>query len=217
MAAFFLSHIVDPGSRINQDKEVKMKHMRKTLILSLAFVCVFGAFVFAGYEYKANKPHIGGDLAPVKAHEMVMNDPQHTFLVDCRTRPEYQLIGHPEGAYNVPIRFWSNKVGEKGYLEVDNPSFGKDLLARFNPETDTLIILCRSGNRSCTACNEAIKAGFSEAKVFNLMGGFEGGKMKYKHSAYHGQRTGGSWRNEGLPWTYKMDKKLMYEPDVKGS
>jgi rhodanese-related sulfurtransferase len=108
-------------------------------------------------------------------------------------------------------------VGEKGYLEVDNPNFGKDLLARFNPETDTLIILCRSGNRSCAACNEAVKAGFSEAKVFNLMGGFEGGKMKYKHSAYHGQRTGGSWRNEGLPWTYSMDKKLMYEPDLKGS
>jgi hypothetical protein len=49
------------------------------------------------------------------------------------------------------------------------------------------------------------------------MGGFEGGKMKYKHSAYHGQRKGGSWRNEGLPWTYKMDKKLMYQPDVKGT
>lgn len=41
--------------------------------------------------------------------------------------------------------------------EETNPNFGKELASRFNPETDTLIILCRSGNRSCTACNEAVK------------------------------------------------------------
>ena len=193
-----------------------MKHLRKTLLLSLALVCLFAALVFAQYEYKVNKPHMGGDLTPIQAHEMLTKDPQHTFLVDVRTRPEYQLIGHPEGAYNVPVRFWSNKVGDKGYVEADNPNFGKDLLARFNPKTDTLIIMCRSGSRSCLGSNEAVKAGFPEDKVFNLMGGFEGGKMEYKGSAYHGQRTGGSWRNEGLPWTYHMDKKLMYQPDIKG-
>ena len=192
-----------------------MKHLRKMSFLSLALVFVFAALAFGGYAYKANKPHIGGDVTPVEAHEMLMKDAEHTFLVDCRTRPEYQLVGHPEGAYNVPLRFWSNKTGEKGYAEVDNSNFGKDLLARFNPQTDTLLILCRSGNRSCKACNEAIKVGFAEDKVLNVMGGFEGGKMKYKQSTFLGQRTGGSWRNEGLPWTYKMDKKLMYQPDVK--
>jgi rhodanese-related sulfurtransferase len=183
--------------------------------LSLALVFVFAALAFGGYAYKTNKPHIGGDVMPAEAHEMLMKHPEHTFLVDCRTRPEYQLVGHPEGAYNVPLRFWSTKVGKKGYAEVDNANFGKDLLARFNPKTDTLLIICRSGNRSCKACNEAIKAGFAEDKVLNVMGGFEGGKMKYKLSAFMGQRTGGSWRNEGLPWTYKMDKRLMYQPDIK--
>jgi rhodanese-related sulfurtransferase len=146
---------------------------------------------------------------------MAQKDPAHTFIVDCRTRAEYQYVGHPEGAYNIPLRFLSTKVGEKGYLEVDNPNFGKDLLARFNPETDTLIILCRSGNRSCKACNEAIKAGFAEEKVFNMMGGFEGGKNKNKDSAYYGQRWAGGWRLEGLPWTYKMDPNLMYQPDMQ--
>lgn len=191
-----------------------MKGMHKSLLLSLSMVFLFGALAFGDYTYEVNKPHLGGDVTPVEAHEMLVKDPEHTFLVDCRTRPEYQLVGHPEGAYNIPLRFWSNTVGEKGYQEVDNPNFGKDLIARFNPKTDTLIILCRSGNRSCLACNEAIKAGFPEDKVFNLKGGFEGDKMKYKHSAYHGHRTGGSWRNEGLPWTYKMDRTLMYQPDI---
>ena len=74
---------------------------------------------------------------------------------------------------------------------------------------------CRSGNRSCTACNEAVKAGFKEEKVFNMMGGFEGGKNKNKHSTFYGQRWAGGWRLEGLPWTYGMDSKYLYPPDVE--
>jgi len=170
---------------------------------------------YSGYTYKAEKEHLGGDVTPSQAYEMVKKDPRHVFLVDCRTRAEYQFVGHPEGAYNVPVRFLTNKVGEKGYLEESNPNFGKDLLARFNPKTDTLIILCRSGNRSCTACNEAVKAGFAEDKVFNLMGGFEGGKNSNKDSVYYGKRWDGGWKMEGLPWTYSMDKNLMYMADVE--
>lgn len=56
--------------------------------------------------------------------------------------------------------------------------------------------------------------GFPESKVFNVLGGFEGDKVGYKGSAYCGQRKLGGWRNEGLPWTYKIDKKLVYLPDL---
>ena len=193
-----------------------MKNKKRTVFISLVLVLFCTSLVFAGYQYKSNKDHLGGNVTPVEAYKMVQKDPGHTFLVDCRTRAEYQFVGHPEGAYNVPLRFLTTKVGKKGYTEQMNPNFGKDLLAQFNPRTDTLIILCRSGNRSCTACNEAIKAGFPEDKVFNLMGGFEGGKNKNKSSAFYGQRWAGGWKLEGLPWTYKMDKKLIYQPDLKG-
>lgn len=191
-----------------------MRKFKTVLALSAAFILLATTAAFADFSYKSNKEHLGGNLTPQQAFEMVQKDPDHTFLVDCRTRPEYQLVGHIKGSYNIPIRFWSNKVGKKGYAEVDNPDFAKQLLAKFNPATDTLIILCRSGNRSCGACNEAIKAGFDEAKVFNLMGGFEGGKDKEKGSPTYGQRTKGSWRNEGLPWSYSMKKDYMYGPDV---
>jgi len=173
------------------------------------------SLAYAGYAYKPNKEHLGGNVTPVEAYTMVKKDPQHTFLVDCRTRAEYQYVGHPEAAHNIPIRFLSAVVGKKGYKEVDNPNFGAELVARFNPQTDTLIIFCRSGNRSCKGCNEAIKAGFEEAKVFNMMGGFEGGKNKNKESQFYGKRWAGGWKLEGLPWTYKMDPKLMYRPDVQ--
>lgn len=186
-------------------------------IISVVFiVCFASSVVYAGgYEYKSNKEHLGGNVTPMEAFQMIKKDPEHTFMVDCRTRAEYQFVGHPEGAYNIPIRFLSTDVGEKGYKEVGNPDFGKALLDRVNPETDTLIILCRSGNRSCKGCNEAVKAGFNEEKVFNMMGGFEGGKNKNKDSIYYGKRWAGGWKLEGLPWTFKMDKKLMYKPDVE--
>lgn len=116
---------------------------------------------------------------------LALTKKEHTFLIDCRTLAEYQFVGHPVGAYNIPLRFLSNKVGEKGYVEVANPDFVQALIDRFNPESDTLIILCRSGNRSCTACNAAIRAGFKEEKVFNMMGGFEGGKNKNKDSVFY--------------------------------
>jgi len=192
-----------------------MKLTKKTLVLSLALVFAFSGLAFAGgFEYKVKKAHVGGDVTPSKAYEMLKKDPKHTFLVDCRTRAEYQLIGYPKGAYLIPLQFWSGKLGEKKYGKVKNPNFGKDLLARFNPKTDTLLFICRSASRSCTACNEAVKAGWPESKVFNVLGGFEGDNIKNKNSAYYGQRKCGGWRNEGLPWTYKINKKLVYKADL---
>ena len=191
-----------------------MKHIKKTLVLSIALVFVLSGLAFAGFDYKVKKAHIGGDVTPSQAVEMIKKDPDHTFLVDCRTSAEYQLIGHPKGACNIPLKFWTGKFGGKKYGTAANPSFGKDLLSRFNPKTDTLLFMCRSGSRSCYACNEAVKAGFAEDKVFNVMGGFEGGKIKCKARAYSGQRKLGGWRNEGLPWTYSINKKLIYQPDL---
>lgn len=193
-------------------KQIKIKI---ALVLSLAMVFVCGGLASGGgFEYKVKKPHLGGDVTPSQAYEMLLKDPGHTFLVDVRTRPEYQLIGHPEGGYNIPLQFWTSKLGKKEYGRVNNPNFGKDLLTRFNPKTDTLLFICRSGKRTCTACNEAVKIGWPEDKVFNLLGGFEGDKVAFKKSAYHGQRKLGGWRNEGLPWTYHMDKRLVYHPDL---
>jgi rhodanese-related sulfurtransferase len=190
--------------------------IRKSVFLSVAILFLVSTGpALAGYAYTANKEHLGGDVSPEQAFEMMKKDPDHTFLVDCRTRAEYQFVGHPVGAYNIPLRFLSDEAGEKGYVEVANPDFGKELLARFNPESDTLIVLCRSGNRSCTACNEAVKAGFKEETVFNMMGGFEGGKNKNQDSIFYGKRWAGGWKLEGLPWTYAMDPGTMYRPDVQ--
>ncbi|NDY74078.1 hypothetical protein DO021_19870 [Desulfobacter hydrogenophilus] len=92
-----------------------------------------------------------------------------------------------------------------------NESFSEDLKKRFNPETDTLIFMCRSCSHSCEATNIAyLKASWPLDKIYNMMGGFEGDKEKNEHSALYGKRVLGVWKNEGLPWTYKVDSKLAY-------
>ena len=54
-----------------------------TVVLLLA-----GSPALAGFAYEANKPHLGGDVTPAEAFEMLQKNPEHTFLVDCRTRAE---------------------------------------------------------------------------------------------------------------------------------
>ncbi|MDM8555879.1 rhodanese-like domain-containing protein [Desulfococcaceae bacterium HSG7] len=131
-----------------------MRHIKNTLIGALILLFLSTSLVFAGYQYKPKKDHLGGDIAPVEALKMMKKNPKNTFIVDVRTRYEYQVIGHVEGAYNIPIKFFTTTVGKKGYTKSKNPNFGQDILARFSPETDTLILYCRSAKRSCDATND---------------------------------------------------------------
>ena len=187
--------------------------MKKLFLGLLAYLFLFSSSAFGGYQYKIKLDHKGGNVRLAQAYKMVQKDPDHTFIVDARTRAEYQLIGHPAGAYNIPIKFWTGELGEKKYGMIDNYTFEKDLLSKFNPATDKLMFMCRSGKRSCLACIAAINAGWNPEDVCNILGGFEGDKIKDKNSIYNDQRKLGGWKNEGLPWSYHIDKKLVYKAD----
>ena len=49
------------------EEETEMKNKKLTFSLCLVLVFFFAAYALAGYAYKANKDHIGGDLAPADA------------------------------------------------------------------------------------------------------------------------------------------------------
>jgi rhodanese-related sulfurtransferase len=186
-----------------------------SLLLTLTLLCSI-PIVAAGTSYQyavKHKDHAGSDVTPSEAFKMAQAD-AHTFIVDVRTRPEYVLVGHPTTAHHLPIKFWTGKHTTKGYGMTMNASFAQDLTSRFDPKTDTLIFMCRSGARSCAAADAAEKAGWPTSKIYNMLGGFEGDKIKNANSAFNGKRTMGGWKNEGLPWTYKVDDKLAY-PESK--
>ena len=92
-----------------------MKNVKKILVLTLVMVFLFSALALAQEIYPVKGKHKGGDVTPTEAYRMLREDPKHTFIVDVRTRIEYQDIGHPVGAYNIPWKFYTNEVGKKGY------------------------------------------------------------------------------------------------------
>jgi hypothetical protein len=56
------------------------------------------------------------------------------------------------------------------------------------------------------AANLLNLAGYSN--VFTVTDGFEGDKAK--QGPRKGERVVNGWKNANLPWSYKLDKKVMY-------
>jgi len=172
-------------------------------------------------------------ITALEAYHMLVSQP-NTYLIDVRTRPEYQLIGHAcyykndkmYQAYNFPVKFWKPEVGKKSkYQKVLNKEFVKEISKRFK-KTDTLIIYCRSGDRSVIASDLLTDAGFQN--VYNIKYGFEGKPMgygmpkklkkyfkKYSPNFYVTKSRLNGWRYYGLCQSYKMDPQFMYPPDVE--
>jgi rhodanese-related sulfurtransferase len=70
-------------------------------------------------------------------------------LVDVRTAQEFKS-GHIPGAKNVPLNQLSKQLKKV-------------------PKNRTVVVVCQSGNRSRSACNLLINAGYED--VINLNGG----------------------------------------------
>jgi rhodanese-related sulfurtransferase len=178
--------------------------MKKSVLLILILLVGIGFFAWIVEIGELKVAHAGGDLSPLEAYQMLKEDPEHTFLIDSRTRPEYEFVGHPPMAYNIPYMFWTPEGMRK------NDSFVRDVAARFK-RTDRLLIICRSGGRSRRASDMLIEAGFEQ--VFNVLGGFEGDRVEDKNSTYYGYRGYiNGWKHDGLPYTYEMKEELTYKP-----
>ena len=72
---------------------------------------------------------------------------------------------------------------------------------------DTIILICRSGDRTAKAADLLSSLGYT--KVYSVPEGYEGDLAKEGDKA--GQRAVNGWKNEGLPWTYKLDRQKMYK------
>lgn len=164
---------------------------RRNLFSAFVFLViqsVLVAGIFAAAEPRAIDSKV--------SYKMVMENPENTFIVDVRTGAEYELVGHPDmpnGVPNIPLMFYPD-------WNV-NPHFVKDVEGRYSKD-DTLIMLCRSGGRAKKAAQALLKAGFKN--VLYMSDSFEGPTDEKGH------RTVSGWKVNGLPYTYKLDKALVY-------
>ncbi len=166
--------------------------MRQTTVTATSVLCTLillsGAFDL-----------MGADLSNVTPREasQLLSRKEGAVLVDVRSQAEYQFVGHPPMAYNIPWMLWNAGT----YRFEANKDFEKVLTGKFNTETPVLFI-CRSGGRSAAAARKAAELGYKE--VYNVVEGFEGALSE------KGGRTVNGWKNTGLPYTYAVDDRLKY-------
>ncbi|MCJ7594398.1 MAG: hypothetical protein MUO52_06455 [Desulfobacterales bacterium] len=171
-------------------------------------------------------------ILSIEAFDMLNTVPD-TYLIDVRTRAEYQFVGHPDRAYLYPYMFFSNtfvKGEEKsGYqLSLKNKAFVEQISKVFK-KTDNLLIMCRDGERSALAVKDLLAAGFKN--IFDVEDGFEGAlfptnpdpnrhkfyRQLAKRNKIYGfeHRRHYGWQWWGLPWAYEIDPKYIYPPDLE--
>jgi rhodanese-related sulfurtransferase len=161
----------------------------KKIVIILASLILFSCFIFT---------QTIEEISSQKAFQMLKNP--SIYLIDVRSIAEYVFIGHPEMAYNIPLMFWSEKqqklISNENFLTKIESSFKKD---------DILIFICRSGGRSLKTATMVKQSGF--LNVFSIKEGFEGEKDE------KGYRSINGWKNNKLPYTYQMKKKLSYQKE----
>jgi rhodanese-related sulfurtransferase len=143
-----------------------------------------------------------------EAYRMWKTGAGRVNIIDVRTPEEYVFVGHPEMARNIPIVFvkhqWNAEINE--FVVEPNPDFISHVKRLFSP-TDTLLAMCRSGDRSARAVDALAKAGF--VNVYNIIDGMEGDKVDNPGSVNHGKRMKNGWKNSGSPWTYDVNPELL--------
>lgn len=198
----------------------------KTLFYVLvgSFICL--AAMFQGVAH-SQEPK---DILSIEAYDM-LNTVPNTYLIDVRTRAEYQFVGHAPMAYLFPYIFFTDQLVKNGEtyeykLTRKNKTFLDEISQKFQ-KTNNLLILCRDGQRSMLAARELIKSGFKN--VYNVKDGFEGPLFPFfedenRHKFYrqlalrnkipdYNHRRFYGWQWWGLPWTYDIEPKYAYPPD----
>jgi rhodanese-related sulfurtransferase len=109
------------------------------------------------------KPQNFSPVNRINAHQLaeMMKTNNDLVLVDVRTAGEYEYDGRITDSQLIPLSMLAARLDE---LPKDKP----------------IVCICRSGNRSHTACEHLAVSGFSD--IYNLSGGMLG------------------WRRAGLPY-----------------
>lgn len=186
-----------------------MRQKISILLITLFLMMAATPRAFAGPPEVPAKKQTSLDLyvTATEAWAMWQANPEKTVILDVRTQEEYMLVGHAPMAHNIPVMLL--KPTREKITMKPNPDFVSQVTSRFNKDT-TLLLMCRSGGRSAKAVNKLAKAGYT--KAYNIIDGFEGGKVKKKESPHFGKRMVNGWKNSGAPWTYDLNRKLLYLP-----
>jgi len=183
-------------------------------ILAFLLICsMFQSVALAQDVPKIKQTKLGKYVTAPQAAAMLNADRARILFVDVRTRAEVQFVGYASDIDGlVPFvemsQFADWDDANARYKLEPNASFSdgvtKLLQAKKLSKSDTVIVICRSGDRSARAADLLADAGYTN--VVSVLDGFEGDLSP------DGRRTVNGWKNAGLPWTYKLRKDKVYAP-----
>jgi rhodanese-related sulfurtransferase len=191
--------------------------VKRLVVLLVGFMLVISAF--ASHAAQAPEPQnpkkkttLQKYIIAVDAYESWKATPEKVKILDVRTPEEYFFVGHAPMARNIPLLFWTGKWNQEGkkYDLKRNPDFEEQVKKYYKP-TDTVMVMCRTGERAAEAVNAMAKLGFTD--VYNIVDSFDGDLITDPDSYYIGKRMKNGWRNSGSPWTYDIDTTLIYAPE----
>lgn len=148
---------------------------------------------------------LGLYMTATQAYEAIKKD-QAILFIDVRTRAEVAFLGMPAMAdTNIPYMLvgdwdeWDKKKNTFKIYPNSNflPYFEDYIRSNGLNKSSKVIVICRSGNRSAKAVNLLSKVGYTN--VYTVIDGFEGSNKD------------NGWKNNGLPWTNKLDQNKMYQ------
>ena len=131
-----------------------------------------------------------GDISSRDAWEILTDDPR-AVLVDVRTDAEWRYVGLPD---LTPVDKQTVCVCWQTYPNLQiNPRFVEEVEGQGVSPDATVLLLCRSGQRSRYAAIALTAQGYG--RCYNVADGFEGPHDAERH---RGTRVG--WKAAGLPW-----------------
>lgn len=134
------------------------------------------------------------------------------LFLDVRTRAEAMYVGMAGGIdalvpyveHQELMTDWDAQRGSYRLEPLQDfvPEVNRRLAQKGLSKTDTVVLICRSGDRSARGANRLADDGYTQ--VWSVVDGFEGDMGK------DGRRSVNGWKNAGLPWSYKLDRERMY-------
>jgi rhodanese-related sulfurtransferase len=153
-------------------------------------------------------------LLPKQAPAFIKSQNGKVLFLDVRTRAEAQFLGMADGVEaKVPYvefqEFMTDWDENRGFYKLEPfsdlaPEVERRLKAKGLGRNDTILLICRSGERSSRAADLLESLGYT--KVYTVLNGFEG------ELSAESRRNINGWKNDGLPWSYELDRKKMYFP-----
>lgn len=191
----------------------------KTLIvwlLSLSCVVSVASAADVSTVPKVKQTRLGQYFTSQEAAAFVAQNGSKSLFLDIRTPAEVTFLGMAQPAdanvpYMVEPPFQEWDAAKSSFKLEPNPDFIPEVRRRLSAKglgpNDTIVLMCRSGDRSAAASNLLAEAGFKN--VYSVVDGYEGDLATDGPRA--GQRAVNGWKNAGLPWSYKLDKAKMYK------